>query len=97
MSRVVRPEIEAPIIPPVLDFNEIVAALLPLLGTERISLRKAFPSPAATWSWVHGLGVRPLVTVTVAGETVIPDIDYPDDNTMTVQFDSPVTGYLDIA
>lgn len=75
-----------------------VDALVLLSSGGRVSFRKTFATPAATWTWIHNLGVRPTVTMTVDGlGIVIPDIDYLDDNTLTIELDSPSTGYLDIA
>lgn len=63
----------------------------------RTGLRQIFATPAAQWVWAHGLGVRPHVVATVDGEVVIPDIAYPDDNSLIVTLDAPAVGYLDIA
>jgi len=79
------------------DLDALEAYVDSAVGTPGGGRRMVFSTPSATWTWVHNLGVRPSVTCTMEGEVVIPDTSYPDDNTITIQFDSPVTGYLDIS
>lgn len=51
-------------------------------------------SPAATWIIVHNLGRPVIAQVFVAGQLVITDTIITDNNTLTVVFASPQTGYV---
>lgn len=52
-------------------------------------------SPAATWSVTHTLGRYPLsCEITVAGEVVFSDVNYPDAFTVVVTFATPQAGTL---
>jgi hypothetical protein len=49
--------------------------------------------PAAVWTIPHGLDTRPSVlVVNGAGASLTGQIDYPDADTVTVTFASPVAG-----
>jgi len=51
------------------------------------------PTPAASWSITHNLGVHPSVTIVDTGGTVIdPDIHYDSVNALTVTFGSATSG-----
>lgn len=50
-------------------------------------------SPAATWTIAHGLNRYPVVRVFVGNAEVQPaSIVFPDMNTVTITFNSPLTG-----
>jgi hypothetical protein len=53
------------------------------------------PTPAATWSITHTLGRYPLsCEITINGEVVYSDVEYPDPFTVVVTFASPQAGTL---
>lgn len=59
--------------------------------------RRTFTTPQATWTWVHNLGGKPWVVMTIDGQgELIPDVNYLSNNVLTIEHDTPVTGYLDI-
>lgn len=48
---------------------------------------------AASWYITHGLGRYPEVTiVTIAGERVYADVSYPDENSVYIEFPTPIAG-----
>jgi hypothetical protein len=48
---------------------------------------------SATWSVTHGLGKKPSVTVVdSAGTKVIGEVEYVDDNNVTLKFKSTFSG-----
>lgn len=52
-------------------------------------------TPAATWTINHDLGRFPYNSeVTVDGEVVFADVEYPDSSTAVVVFASPTSGVL---
>jgi hypothetical protein len=51
-------------------------------------------SPATLWTISHGLGGRPSVSVVdSAGTVVIGEVSYNDDQTVTLSFSAPFSGY----
>jgi hypothetical protein len=48
---------------------------------------------AATWSYAHSLGRRPVVAVYIEGELVLVPVT-ADDSSVSVQFPSPQSGTL---
>lgn len=54
-------------------------------------------TPAATWNITHNLGKHPSVVIVLSGEGhVYSDITYIDDNHLSIEFPSPVTGVADM-
>jgi hypothetical protein len=55
-----------------------------------------FASPATLWTAVHNLGTKAVnVDAFDAGNDLMDvEVDYPDNNTVTVKWFSPSTGYL---
>lgn len=54
---------------------------------------------AAVWTIIHNLNCRPPVSVILDSaptEPVWPDIAYPNDDTVTLTFDTAVTGGVTI-
>lgn len=50
-------------------------------------------SAASTWNVAHNLGKRPAITiVTSAGDVVMGEIHYVDDNNVTLTFSSAFSG-----
>lgn len=50
-------------------------------------------TPSALWTIQHNLGRFPAVTVERSdGAVVIGNVDYIDENTVTVAFSAPITG-----
>jgi hypothetical protein len=48
--------------------------------------------PSSNWIITHNLGLYPAVSIRVADEQVIADVDYGSLNTITITFASPQTG-----
>ena len=50
-------------------------------------------TPAATWTITHNLGKYPAVSIVdSAGSAVVGDVEYIDDNTVTITFQSAFAG-----
>ncbi len=49
-------------------------------------------TPIATWTINHNLGKRPTVTVVSGGKVVMGEVNYTDENTLTVAFSEAISG-----
>lgn len=57
------------------------------------SFRWEQPVAAAVWTIAHGLNSRPTVTVVGPGDqALIGDVQYVDDNNLTITFGTPTAG-----
>jgi hypothetical protein len=66
-------------------------------GPSGNTFRYSQMTPSATWVVNHNLGKHPSVTIVLDGQGwVISDIDYLDDNNISIQFPTPVTGTADM-
>lgn len=56
------------------------------------------PTASDEWTWVHGLGRNPIPLVrNLLGEVVTPDdVEYPDNNTITIYFAVPQAGSAEL-
>lgn len=61
-----------------------------------ITDRKDFVVPSQTWTWVHGLGYRPVVQVfdTDGNELPLAEVQYVDANTVVAGFAVLRTGFM---
>lgn len=60
---------------------------------KRISYIHRQQTAAAVWTITHNLGRFPSVTVVDSADTqVVGDVDYIDENTLTVSFVAPFSG-----
>lgn len=60
-----------------------------------ITERKDFVVPSAVWTWVHGLGYRPIVEVFDAdGNELVAAVEHVDANTIQVSHLSNLTGFV---
>lgn len=71
-------------------FEADTGGVLPASGAASFVFRQ--DSPAAVWTISHSLGFTPDVTIIVGGEEVEADVDYPNNATVIVTFNTPQSG-----
>jgi len=73
--------------------TEVAAEVAALTGSDKTYVHDQLIS-AAVWNITHNLGKRPSVMVVDSGDSlVMGQIDYIDDNNLTLTFNSGFNGY----
>lgn len=71
-------------------FEAAPGGVTPVLPGGGMTFVQSFP--ASTWTIHHTLGYEPAVSTIVDGEEVEAEVDYPDNATVVITFNSPQAG-----